>query len=82
VDAGFRALPATAAAIERRATPVALRDLAVGDLILYGAPAVHVAVYVGGGMMIDASRVLRTVSRRRVFASETVRFARLAPLRR
>jgi cell wall-associated NlpC family hydrolase len=81
-EAGFRALPATPAAIERLATPVALRDLAVGDLVLYGAPAVHVAVYVGDGLMIDASKVLRVVSRRRVFASETVRFARLVPKRR
>jgi cell wall-associated NlpC family hydrolase len=79
--AGFGTLPATPAAIERRTRPVALRDLAVGDLIFWGAPAVHVGVYVGGGYMIDASKVLRLVSRRPVFASETVRFARLTPRR-
>jgi cell wall-associated NlpC family hydrolase len=75
--AGYGSLPATPAALERRTKPVALKDLAVGDLIFWGAPAVHVGVYVGNGMMIDASRVLRVVSQRRVFASETVRFARL-----
>jgi cell wall-associated NlpC family hydrolase len=79
--AGYGVLPATPAGIERLARPVALRDLAVGDLVLYGGPAVHVAVYVGNGEMIDASRVLKVVSQRRVFASETVRFARL-PVRR
>jgi cell wall-associated NlpC family hydrolase len=79
--AGFLPLPATPAGIEAHAKPVALRDLAVGDLVLYGKPAVHVGVYVGGGYMIDASRVLRKVSRRLVFASETVRFARLTPRR-
>lgn len=79
--AGYGTLPATAAGIERLARPVALRDLAVGDLIFWGRPAVHVGVYVGNGLMIDASRVLRTVSQRRVFASETVRFARLTPRR-
>lgn len=76
---GYGTLPRTPAGIERLAKPVALADLAVGDLIFWGAPAVHVAVYVGNGEMIDASKVLRTVSRRRVFASETVRFGRLTP---
>jgi cell wall-associated NlpC family hydrolase len=80
--AGYGVLPTTAAAIERRTRPVALRDLRVGDLVFYGRPAVHVGVYVGNGMMIDASKVLRTVSQRRVFASETVRFGRLVPVRR
>jgi cell wall-associated NlpC family hydrolase len=79
--AGFTSLPVSAPGIERLAHPVALRALAVGDLIFYGSPAVHVAVYVGNGQMIDASKVLRVVSRRRVFASETVRFARLTPVR-
>jgi cell wall-associated NlpC family hydrolase len=77
--AGYGTLPRTPAAIEHRARPVSLRNLAVGDLIFWGARAVHVAVYVGNGQMIDASRVLRVVSRRWVFASETVRFARLTP---
>jgi cell wall-associated NlpC family hydrolase len=72
-----RTLPDTAAGIEGVTTPVALADLRVGDLIFWGRPAVHVAIYVGNGEMIDASKVLRKVSRRRVFSSETVRFARL-----
>lgn len=72
-----RTLPDTPAALERLTTPVALADLRVGDLIFYGQPAVHVGIYVGNGEMIDASKVLKKVSRRRVFSSETVRFARL-----
>lgn len=79
--AGYGILPTTPAAIEKHTRPVALRDLAVGDLVFYGGPAVHVAVYVGNGEMIDASKVLKVVSRRRVFSSETVRFARLTPRR-
>lgn len=70
-------LPVTPAAIEARTRPVAVADVAVGDLIFYGKPAVHVGIYVGGGRMVDASRLLRRVVRRRVFASETVRFGRL-----
>jgi peptidoglycan DL-endopeptidase CwlO len=72
-----RDLPDTPAAIERLTRPVAIRDLRVGDLVFYGEPAVHVGIYVGNGEMIDASKVLKKVSRRRVFSSETVRFARL-----
>jgi peptidoglycan DL-endopeptidase CwlO len=54
----------------------------MGDLVFYGKPAVHVGVYVGGGRMVDASRLLGRVVRRQVFASETVRFGRLLPARR
>lgn len=79
---GYGTLPRTPAGIEKHTKPVTLRDLAVGDLIFWGAPAVHVAVYVGNGEMVDASKVLKTVSRRRVFASETVRFGRLTPPKR
>jgi cell wall-associated NlpC family hydrolase len=78
----YAMLPTTPAALEKRTRPVALADLAVGDLIFYGGPAVHVAVYVGNGDMIDASKVLKKVTLRRVFASETVRFARLTPPKR
>jgi cell wall-associated NlpC family hydrolase len=74
-------LAVTAAQIEARTRPVAVRDVAVGDLVFYGKPAVHVGIYVGGGRMVDASRLLRRVLRRQVFASETVRFGRLLPAR-
>lgn len=74
---GRAALPLTPAAIEARTRPVRVRELATGDLVFYGRPAVHVGVYVGRGRMVDASRVLRRVVLRPVFASETVRFGRL-----
>ena len=73
-----KTLPADVAALEKLTRPVSLEDLAVGDLVFYGRPAVHVGVYVGNGEMIDASKVLKKVSQRRVFSSETVRFARIA----
>lgn len=75
--AGYGVLPSTPAAIERLTTPVSARDARPGDLVFYGRPAVHVAVYVGNGEMVDASKVLRVVSQRAVFTSETVRFGRL-----
>lgn len=75
--AGAGALPTTAAALELRTTRVRVRDAAPGDFVFYGSPAVHVGIYVGGGRMVDASRVLRKVVLRPVFRSDTVRFARL-----
>ncbi len=70
-------LPADLTALERRTKPIALAGLTIGDLVFYGMPAVHVGIYVGNGEMVDASKVLKKVSRRRVFSSETVRFARI-----
>ena len=70
-------LPDTPAAIERRTTPVDVKDLRVGDLVFYGDPSLHVGIYVGHGEMIDSSKVLKKVVERRVFTSETVRFGRL-----
>ncbi|MEO6712226.1 MAG: NlpC/P60 family protein [Mycobacteriales bacterium] len=75
--AGGGVLPPTAAALELRTRRVRVSDVIPGDLVFYGSPAVHVGVYVGDGMMVDASRVLRKVVLRRVFASDTVRFARI-----
>lgn len=78
--AGGRALPTTAAALERRTSRVRVRDVAPGDLVFYGSPAVHVGIYVGGGLMVDASRVLLRVVLRPVFVSDTVRFARVTSM--
>jgi cell wall-associated NlpC family hydrolase len=78
--AGGGGLPTTAAALEARTRRLRVRDVVPGDLVFYGAPAVHVGVYVGGGLMVDASRVFRKVVLRPVFASDTVRFARIMPL--
>ncbi len=78
--AGGGLLPATAAALERRTRRVRVRDATPGDLVFYGRPAVHVGIYVGGGRMVDASRVLGKVVLRPVFRSETVRIGRLVPV--
>jgi cell wall-associated NlpC family hydrolase len=81
-QAGGKALPATPAALELRTTRVRVRDVLPGDLVFYGSPAVHVGIYIGGGRMVDASRVLYRVVSRPVFRSDTVRFARIAPAAR
>ena len=75
--AGGRPLPADRGRLVGLARRVALRDARVGDLVVYGAPAVHLGVYVGAGQMVDASRVFGRVVLRPVYTSQRVRLFRL-----
>lgn len=77
--AGGTALKAgtTRTALTKAARPVALRDARVGDLVVYAAPADHVGVYVGGGLMVDASRSLGKVVLRPVWSAPGVQVVRL-----
>jgi cell wall-associated NlpC family hydrolase len=47
-------VPRVAADQQAWATPVPISQLAPGDLVFFGAPAHHVGIYVGGGLMVDA----------------------------
>ena len=76
-NAGGSDLPTDRAQLVARAVRVALRDARSGDLVVYGSPAVHVGLYLGGGRMADASKVLGRVVVRPVYASATVRVLRL-----
>lgn len=58
-----------------RAVPV--KDARIGDLVVYPAPTSHVGVYVGGGLMVDASRILAKVVRRPVWAGPGLTLVRL-----
>ena len=75
--AGGGVLPADRGHLVGLARQVALRDAQVGDLVVYGAPAVHLGIYVGAGLMVDASRVLGRVVVRPVYGSRTVALLRL-----
>ncbi len=75
--AGGRLLPTDRWHVVGLAKRVALRDARVGDLVVYGAPAVHLGVYIGASRMVDASRMLGHVVLRPVYFSRTVRLFRL-----
>lgn len=75
--AGGATLPATRRGLSAAARPVPLKDARVGDLVVYGPPADHVGIYVGGGLMVDASRALDQVVLRPVWASPSVQLLRL-----
>jgi cell wall-associated NlpC family hydrolase len=49
------ALPHSSGAQSRMGTPVSKAQLQPGDLLFFGNPVVHVAMYVGGGQMVHAS---------------------------
>ena len=75
--AGGRLLPVDRGDLVGLGRRVALRDAHVGDLVVYGAPATHLGIYLGSGLMVDASRVLGRVVRRPVYSSRTVALLRL-----
>lgn len=75
--AGGAALPTTKDALVAKGRPVPLADARVGDLVVYLAPASHVGLYVGGGLMVDASRSKGKVLLRPVWASPGLRLVRL-----
>lgn len=72
---GGPALPTTRAALVARARPVALAQVQLGDLVVYGRPAAHVGIYVGSGRMVDTLGDRVVV--RRVYAAPGVRLERL-----
>jgi cell wall-associated NlpC family hydrolase len=76
--AGGATHPSTRRGLNAAARPVALKDARVGDLVVYGPPADHVGIYVGRGLMVDASRSLGKVVLRPVWASPSVQLLRLA----
>lgn len=76
-QAGGAALPATKERLAAAGRPVALSDARVGDLVVYGPPASHVGLYVGNGLMVDASRSLGKVVLRPVWASPSLSLVRL-----
>ena len=59
-------IPRTASAQQRAATRVS--NPRPGDLIFWGSPAWHVAIYVGPGMMIDAAKPGTVTRERPIFS--------------
>jgi cell wall-associated NlpC family hydrolase len=60
-------LPRTAEQQRQAATPVS--DPQPGDLVFFGAPAYHVGIYAGGGMMWDSPRSGKAVAKRAIWSS-------------
>lgn len=75
--AGGATLPSSRNGLNAAAHRVPLSDARAGDLIVYAAPGAHVGVYVGGTLMVDASRSLGKVVLRQVWDAPGVQVLRL-----
>ena len=62
---------------QRWAIPIPYGALRPGDLVFYGNPVDHVAIYIGDGKIIDAASSVGKVVERRMWKSETARFGRV-----
>jgi cell wall-associated NlpC family hydrolase len=59
------------------AIPVPISELQPGDLVFFGNPAHHVAMYVGNGMMVDAPHSGANVEVVSIWWSELAGFGRV-----
>jgi cell wall-associated NlpC family hydrolase len=75
--AGGAALPSTKAGLVAAGKAVPFTDARVGDLVVYPSPRSHVGIYVGGGLMVDASRSQGKVLLRAVWRDSGLRLVRL-----
>jgi hypothetical protein len=75
--AGGGTLPAARTALVASGTAVPVGAARIGDVVVYGAPAAQVGLYIGHGYMVYASQSLGRVIVRRVFSSTSVRIVRL-----
>lgn len=77
-DAGGVAdVPRTSRAQQAWAVPLPREQLLPGDLVFYGDPVYHVALYVGDGRLVDAASSSKGVLERRVWSDRVVRYGRV-----
>jgi len=75
-QAGGAGSPATRDGIAHRTHRVLVGRAEVGDLVVYPAPGDHLGIYVGDGLMVDASRALGKVVLRPVWAASGAQIVR------
>src|SRR4051812_25780370 len=71
-------IPRTARDQAAWATPVSTRSARPGDLVFFGSPVTHVAIYLGRGEIIDASSSRGQVVHRKIWSGEVLRFGRVS----
>ncbi|MBB6335782.1 NlpC/P60 family protein [Schaalia hyovaginalis] len=62
-------LPRTAAQQQQVGTGIERGELKVGDLIFYGTPAYHVAIYAGNGWMVSADNSIQGINFEPIYGS-------------
>jgi cell wall-associated NlpC family hydrolase len=72
-------IPRVAADQQAWATPIPISQILPGDLVFFGAPAHHVGMYLGGGLMLDAPHTGAWVEVVPIWWTELSGFGRVHP---
>jgi cell wall-associated NlpC family hydrolase len=59
------------------AVPIPAEQLLVGDLVFFGNPVTHVALYAGNGTVVDASSSMHKVVERKIWKQADIRYGRV-----
>jgi cell wall-associated NlpC family hydrolase len=59
------------------AVPIPAEQLLVGDLVFFGNPVTHVALYAGNGTIVDASSSNHKVVERKIWKQADIRYGRV-----
>jgi cell wall-associated NlpC family hydrolase len=74
---GVTSIPRVSRDQQAWAVPIPVEQLLVGDLVFFGEPVSHVALYAGDGTIVDASSSQHQVVERRIWTSGVIRYGRV-----
>jgi cell wall-associated NlpC family hydrolase len=74
---GVKDIPRVSRDQQAWAVPIPAEQLLVGDLVFFGNPVTHVALYAGNGMIVDASSSMHKVVERKIWQQSVIRFGRV-----
>ena len=74
---GVASIPRVSRDQQAWAVPIPAEQLLPGDLVFFGNPVTHVALYAGDGTIVDASSSQHGVVERKVWTSGIIRYGRV-----
>jgi cell wall-associated NlpC family hydrolase len=74
---GVKDIPRVSRDQQAWAVPIPAEQLLVGDLVFFGNPVTHVALYAGDGRIVDASSSKAGVVERKIWTSGVIRYGRV-----
>ncbi len=74
---GVTSIPRVSRDQQAWAVPIPAEQALVGDLVFFGNPVTHVALYAGDNTIVDASSSQRGVVERKVWTSGVIRYGRV-----
>jgi cell wall-associated NlpC family hydrolase len=74
---GVTSIPRVSRDQQAWAVPIPAEQLLIGDLVFFGDPVTHVALYAGDGTIVDASSSNHKVVERRIWQQPDIRYGRV-----